>query len=312
MPLKTPNRGVCTFVFESTFDMISEVGIPFDFACQIVGSCNGLLCLASTNSDNAVFLWNPSVRKFKVLPDTCLGELGDDTLLGFAYHSENNDYKVVRISFSYSSVSVHEIEVYTLSSDSWRRIGISSKTDIMFYNNLQLPTPLVNGALHWKAIVEKGEGRRRRSEKIIMSFDVNRERFKKVAVPHGSMDANFDQTCLALFRGKLAFITFEHSQRRGCYRYSIWVMRKYGVFESWHKLIVVPFQRIAICYALTEYGSLLIRCRSNVQGEKQKLKYVLIDAETLHEKDPDIQVHSSVATFMESLVLLDGANVVSY
>ena len=42
-------------------------------------------------------------------------------------------------------------------------------------------------------------------------------------------------------------------------------------------------------------------------------KFVLIDIETLHGKeDPDIQYPSYVATFMESLVLLDGANLVSY
>ena len=39
----------------------------------------------------------------------------------------------------------------------------------------------------------------------------------------------------------------------------------------------------------------------------------LVDTETLREKkDPEIQHPSYVATFMESLVLLDGANVASY
>ena len=57
-----------------------------------------------------IYLCNPNIRKFKKLPHTCVGDL-DDVTLGFAYHSENNDYKVVRISNT--PLSAPEIEVYT-------------------------------------------------------------------------------------------------------------------------------------------------------------------------------------------------------
>ena len=56
-------------------------------------------------------------------------------------------------------------------------------------------------------------------------------------------------------------------------------------------------------------GSLLTYCLKTNDREQ---KFVLVDTETLHEKDFDIQQPSSVATFMESLALLDGANMVSY
>ncbi len=95
------NRPVCTVAFERTFDRISEVNIPLDIPTQcvnIVGLCNGLLCLTHYRSDgNVIYLWNCSIRKFKRLPNTCLGQL-ISVSIGFAYHSENNDYKVVRIS----------------------------------------------------------------------------------------------------------------------------------------------------------------------------------------------------------------------
>ena len=96
------NRVVCTVAFDRTFDRISEVEIPFDLTpgrAQIVGSCNGLLCLADIGklsiSKDFIYLWNPSIKKFKRLPDSCLGQL-DFVTLGFAYHPENNDYKVLR------------------------------------------------------------------------------------------------------------------------------------------------------------------------------------------------------------------------
>ena len=79
---------------------IFDIGIPFDFpsgCAKIIGSYNGLLCLADiesiTTSGNVIYLWNPNIRKFKRLPKPCLGQL-DSVTLGFAYHSENNDYRL--------------------------------------------------------------------------------------------------------------------------------------------------------------------------------------------------------------------------
>ncbi|KAL0008033.1 hypothetical protein SO802_009535 [Lithocarpus litseifolius] len=52
---------------------------------------------------------------------------------------------------------------------------------------------------------------------------------------------------------------------------------------------------------------------TELNSPKSKYEFLLADTETLQEKkDPDIQYPSLVATFMESLVILDGANIVSY
>ncbi|XP_023926061.1 putative F-box protein At3g52320 [Quercus suber] len=62
------NRVVCTVAFDRTFDRISEIEVPFDLpsgSIQIVGSCNGLLCLAGgiggLTTDNVIYLWNPGI-----------------------------------------------------------------------------------------------------------------------------------------------------------------------------------------------------------------------------------------------------------
>ena len=68
----------------------------------------------------------------------------------------------------------------------------------------------------------------------------------------------------------------------------------------------------------TRYGELIVlkvvEAKSNV-GEFpnwNNLAVVLIDPETFLEKRVCIQNISFVATFMESLALLDGANVITY
>ena len=89
-------------------------------------------------------------------------------------------------------------------------------------------------------------------------------------------------------------------------------MTDYGVVESWNKLFVVPFERLACWVRLTNYGSLTVGYR-NDPFDRQGMQYGLIDTETLQEKkDLDIQHPSFIASFMESLVLLDGTNVESY
>ncbi|KAL4599905.1 hypothetical protein ACB092_11G160500 [Castanea dentata] len=250
-----------------------------------------------------------SIRKFKKLPDSCLGRLGF-VALGFAYHSETNDYKVVRISAGYLGMRPpipDEIEVYTLSSDSWRRVGMSLRANVTIFDNSSLlPFPLVSGALHWISFVIEEEEEPK--GEVIISFDVSSEEFRMLGVPDGSMSINRFQACVALFKGKLAFLTFGISQQCG-YHFSMWVMREYGVLESWNKLFVVPIERVALCIGFTMYGSLLIRC---TKSYNQAEKFVLVDTKNLHAKDSDIQHPSCVATFMESLALLDGANMVSY
>ena len=79
----------------STFNSISEYPIPSALSSlQIVGSCNGLGCLAQyghgSPSADAIYLWNPCIRKYKSLPDFSLTQY-HWVSTGFAYQSGTND-----------------------------------------------------------------------------------------------------------------------------------------------------------------------------------------------------------------------------
>ncbi|KAL4599324.1 hypothetical protein ACB092_11G118700 [Castanea dentata] len=188
------------------FDGISEFKIPFSFQSGLaflVGSCNGLLCfsdfrLQNSLSNNVFFGFNDVFFQLHLAK------------LGFAHHSQKNDYKVVRISRPFTEpMPPPEAEVYTLCSDSWKRVGISWRPNVVFYKfSCAKPFPFVSGHLHWMLdMKEKGGGQEMRYIEMILSFDVNSEKFKELPLPN---DHSFkDGKCLTSVKEKLALTKFE-------------------------------------------------------------------------------------------------------
>lgn len=128
----------------------------------------------------------PASRKFKRLPDSSLARAAS----GFAYHSQTHDYKVVKLWFS-SHVNILEniippleAEVYSLSSDSWRRVETSLRPKVGVYDsniNAILGATYVSGAMHWLVYCRELE-----DKQSILSFDPNNEKFRKIALPEES------------------------------------------------------------------------------------------------------------------------------
>ena len=87
--------------------------IPFDGFSR-AGFCNCMFLFHKWRS-NVLYLWNPSIRKFKMLNTTCLCVLvaRENVTLGLAYHSQNNDFKILRIE-NYK-IQPLAAEVYTVS-----------------------------------------------------------------------------------------------------------------------------------------------------------------------------------------------------
>ena len=153
--------------------------------------------------------------------------------------------------------------------------------------------------------------------------DVNSKKFREIPLSDDDSfkGINFVK-CLTMFKEKLALIQFQGCLQPHVTVCFVWVMKEYGVPESWNKLYEVPIENLTIFGGFTKYGTLLIRTNSGlVEGLEEEDKLVLIDPKTLHEQDISIQlnypldiatIHVSTAAYMENLALLDGANVVSY
>ncbi|XP_075674153.1 F-box/kelch-repeat protein At3g06240-like [Castanea sativa] len=273
--------------YDPTFNRISEYPIPSGFpsSCYLTAdSCNGLVCFTQHKCEyypfitGAIYLWNPSIRKLKRLPDFSPNQ-HEWFSTGFAYQSNTNDYKVVKISqMSIPEDNVieteAEAEVYTLSSNSWRRVGISLANNFWGLPVDNWTATFVSGALHWLGYVRGAASRY-----MILSFDVNNDKFGEIALPDGQQQQLLPQGVMAkqnrlmVFKGKLGFITLDYfllyninndvykdymrSHANSCF---IWVMGEYGVHESWSKLFFVQFENVISVrfFGCTSLGELLV------------------------------------------------------
>ena len=158
---------------------------------KIVGSCNGVLCLNVTQIGDEIFLFNPVTSEFKEFPkpDYPVQNVTNDKIpsfvgLGFDHDPKSNDYKLVRLSYSkmlgYDFYS--RVDVYSLSSNSWRRKDIVLGT--IMHNSFS--KGLINGNLHWRVAI--GYGRRRKIRDIIISFCVRDEVCRHIELPEIEFD----------------------------------------------------------------------------------------------------------------------------
>ncbi|KAK8569890.1 hypothetical protein V6N13_002602 [Hibiscus sabdariffa] len=214
-------------------DKVKRLYVPFQATMpefDVVGSCNGLLCLSDSLYNDALFVHNPFTMDYIELPES--RQYPDQELVfGFGFHPKTKEYKVVKIvyyrntsNYSYSRArrTVYpqsDVQIFTLGTSSWRSLGKVS------YQFVRRPSEaLVNGRLHWVS-----RPRRYHPTRRIISFDLADEQFREVPKPDcgGLTRCNFH---LSVLQGCLAVAVY------GNYgKLEIWVMKCYNEKESWVK-----------------------------------------------------------------------------
>ncbi|XP_075674267.1 F-box/kelch-repeat protein At3g06240-like [Castanea sativa] len=192
-----------------------------------------------------------------------------------------------------------EAEIYSLSTDSWRKVVISMESLRGYEPNFGTIADtdrtciFFNGALHTVAITSRHH--------FILPFDVNDESFREIMLPPNHLDGvrvNFAE--LAVFKGSLAVFVFVHGRRDIlCH---IWVMEEYGVAESWTRKYLVPKNWVSdgYFYGCTDNAELLIESGTtlvSIDPESQNQNILAIE---------DADWMRFTANSMESLILLDG------
>ncbi|XP_042508940.1 F-box protein CPR1-like isoform X2 [Macadamia integrifolia] len=227
---------------------------------RVLGSCNGLLCIS--NSDEEILLWNPSIRRHHEVPFTPIEFpvrlLRSDLrhmFYGFGYDPTTDDYKLIRVvefydddDYPYSCDS--EVKVYSLCTNSWRRI-----LDMPYYLTCHCYYGvLANYALHWVAMRKTGPDT---TSSFIVSFELRDEEYREVPLPDYVGDGFYMN--LGVLGGQLCLLRI--FSKVGV---EVWVMKDYGVRDSWVKqssleqsAVIWPFCCIRpICY--TKNGEVIL------------------------------------------------------
>jgi F-box interacting protein len=213
-----------------------------EYYTHLVGSCDGLLCLAQGPYPNQAVLWNPSIRKFKILPSPNFPrQKFGMRAYGFGLDHLTCNYKVVAI-FKYkcdnSNVYKSQVKVHTLGTDdSWRLIDdFPSKT----YTSSYLDSgKSVSGTINWLPPIDCSVTLR-----PIVSLDLGTESYQDILQPdYGEEELVMVKSCsLGVLRDCL-FILREHRTHSS----DIWLMKEYGKRESWIRLLNIS-NSINYCY----------------------------------------------------------------
>ncbi|KAL5701024.1 hypothetical protein ACHQM5_026406 [Ranunculus cassubicifolius] len=228
-------------------------------------------------------------------------------MFGFGFCEDRNEYKVVRLvstaTFEHY-VEFHSlVSVYTLGSGSWRNL----EEDVMQYNmSLSSPfTAFVSGALHWYA--SKPFASHNYAHEILVSFNFRDETFQEIPQPDGIKYWYPYKTIVGELGGCLSiFCRLQHE----CIE--IWLMKEYGVIDSWTKQFMFGKSEIpgSIIF-LTPIG---FANNGQIITMKNQTEIVLYDPKTnsiryLNKFDSDVHDISTYTPTLVSPTIIDGVTL---
>ncbi|KAL6127851.1 hypothetical protein ACLB2K_071212 [Fragaria x ananassa] len=205
-------------------------------------SCYGLFLSTQFARDNCYCLINPVTKESKKLPKPPIWRLPLNPcflcVYALGFDHSTNEYKVIN-GQEYDDGLV--FSVYTLQTGSWRKI------DLFPYQVFGcLDGVTVNGHVHWLARKVADESL------VIISFLLGEEKVREIALPP---NASNDCIQLGAFRDWLCVTSTSYTAIFN----EFWVMKKYGVDESWAKMRVSkPYKDLSHSGFWTETHDLMM------------------------------------------------------
>ncbi|XP_059450990.1 F-box/kelch-repeat protein At3g23880-like [Corylus avellana] len=295
------------------FDITSTL----DILPNIVGSWNALFCFAYDNPYRryGYSLWNPSIHRALSLPDPNFTLWSKSLHIckhfhGFGYDPSTNDVKLVRLA--YHGLPIPKVpplvEIYTLNTGCWRAITSPAPSYIVRDRCLSV---FVNRASHWVALTAPGE---RTFRNVIVAFDMGDEVFREIAMPNCFVGKFYLNMTVAVRDGLLCLVPFNQQEQEQSV--SLWIMKEYGIGESWTKLFNIHISGLKRVVAFRQNGEVLVTNRNvellsyepNIQRVTQ-IKFCKFSSSEI--KTRFVECLFFWDKYLESLVLLNAKDGVS-
>lgn len=210
---------------------------------NVVGTSRGIICIQYTKG-SGVYLYNPWIKQYRKLPRFYLGRFPEKrhwlyNVYGFGYDELHDDFKVVKLSGVGSNIQwvifTNVGQIYSLKSNKWQSIENiphiihKGKTGFFF-----------NHCLHWLFAYHR---------ESFLSIDIRTGKHTLLPLPNDLrydinlkyMDLVEFTNCLSMFKGVIN-------------GFEIWLMKEYGVKDSWTKLkVFVPVESLSAGSTLKMY-----------------------------------------------------------
>ncbi|KAK6156410.1 hypothetical protein DH2020_010658 [Rehmannia glutinosa] len=189
---------------------------------RLVGCCDGLICILI--DQRQFVLWNPSTRTYKKLCDVRLKHVFV-TKYGFGLDESSGDYKVFAVLSMFLPSGRYQAigKIYSLKTNSWKTL--MEKDD----NPFDEAGKFVSGKLHWPRKFGLNN-----CGWDIVSFDLKTEVYGIVEQPN-YREGKYHRS-LGVLEGCLCVLC--DFKKIGV---DVWVMKEYGVKESWVRVLAVPY-----------------------------------------------------------------------
>ncbi|XP_050229399.1 F-box protein CPR1-like [Mercurialis annua] len=207
----------------------------------LVGSCNGLVCLLQ-RTYSAVII-NPSTQEQMFISGTLpifffeqddevfkCDYYGEMTGYGFGYDNVTNDYKIVGIV---ETSAIVRLVIYLVKKRETKVFEIPYLIDNKTYYYNYFMGVHTGGALHWVVCRFDDSTRKKR---VILAYDVGTDELRELPQPdYSASDCYINISLLGTW---LCLCANYGNQGLD---FDVWVMKEYGVKESWTKLFSIPF-----------------------------------------------------------------------
>ncbi|KEH37788.1 F-box protein interaction domain protein [Medicago truncatula] len=238
-------------LFQNLPEPPKEIEFSMEHKYRILGSCNGLLCLFSVK-EGYVTLLNPSIEwKSKKSPTLdCYDDHKWITYDGFGYDHVHDKYKLLAVVANEFGGKLTQI--HTFGENSWTTIpnfpfpvGSVSCSGSFVSGTLNW-VDYLSGPLNWVDILSGPlnwvDNRCSSNRDVILSFDLSNETYKEVLLPEPDGVNVRSNRVLGVLSNCLC-VCFDSNNTH----WDFWLMKKYGVAESWTRLMMIPLDKILQC-----------------------------------------------------------------
>ncbi|KAE9592756.1 hypothetical protein Lal_00028681 [Lupinus albus] len=285
------------FPFNRFLKLEPPYQIPHRCSFCFVQSLHGIFCLVEKSLgfdaiDNDITLWNPSIWRYIRLK---VPSVKHDAL-GFGFDSKNNDFKVIIRSFN-----PDEVKLYSLNEGTWKVLDVSylQGLGLLKFSNTRC---FLNGSVHW--ITYKANTC---PNKNILMFNVEEERFKNMELPPELVKAKLSNLHVSVIEGYLTVLKYHdiHDWDDEC---DIWMMKEYGVTESWTKNVTIKFPKgVSQLFGPSTSAKVLLLLQENA-AERKDGDFISLDSFNQIQEMMEVGIQGykiSAWDYRQSLVLLD-------